>query len=616
MSIVTELAIHAIEEDLDLFETPEECLEYLQDDSNFKTISKQLTETMKKACGLSDDTDTKALIDLLSKKLLEMEYPEGWQEKTGRSTKTAVSRWFKEDRVPESEKAYKICFALGLDYDQANEFFRKGCGRRGFNVRNAVEAIYMYCLLNHRSWNDAQKLLKEFDSAPVADDNEHDRDHHTDGNTTQILTRGLKEESGEKTVWENDEAFLTKYLLPNKKYFIGYSKTAEKMYREQKTALYEKIIGKLLRDLPVTTHDDIDEKTDSTLLHLKSALLSFSEKIPEFTDLGSALEEDPNSAPEVWAKVMAYYKDTSDMPTGYDKPSFLKSILSTDEMLRSILHDIPYAWAKPSDDRDFVNSSRSVLSDLVSGILLKGGYDDFEKAPEKSSNSYQARKILMLLFYLNYVFDWTPETTFDEKNYDNFFTDLNALLDRCQFPLLYHADRFDWLMLRSVRELEISVDEDDPSSFFFDVLALSFDNSEAERYLSRYRSCIWELKMKKSHLSYITSRGFGLKGIAYDSDKVSVSRKPNASFTSEVEDFADTQRKILALTEESDKLLQETSAAIKSVPDPEQRKILKMHFIDFMDLEEIAFQLGKTNPQIQKTYQAGLAEVSVPEDFH
>lgn len=46
MSAITEFAIHALEEDSCMYETAEECLSFLEDDSHFKNISKELTEVL------------------------------------------------------------------------------------------------------------------------------------------------------------------------------------------------------------------------------------------------------------------------------------------------------------------------------------------------------------------------------------------------------------------------------------------------------------------------------------------------------------------------------------------------------------------------------------------
>ena len=64
--------------------------------------------------------------------------------------------------------------------------------------------------------------------------------------------------------------------------------------------------------------------------------------------------------------------------------------------------------------------------------------------------------------------------------FEDFMDELNTILSKCKLPLLYPADRFDWLILYSIRTLETYneyEDFDNPLKPFNDVIAFSFGDN-------------------------------------------------------------------------------------------------------------------------------------------
>ena len=60
---------------------------------------------------------------------------------------------------------------------------------------------------------------------------------------------------------------------------------------------------------------------------------------------------------------------------------------------------------------------------------------------------------------------------------------MNTILDYCQLPRLYPANQFDWLILRSIREIEIVesiADGERALEFFNEVLQYSFGDEIAD----------------------------------------------------------------------------------------------------------------------------------------
>lgn len=624
---ITELARRELEEELDRYETPEECLEYLMDDSHFKSISQELVEILQDVCGLTG-RNTNEMVQFIAERLSEIENPEGYSKEGLRNKKKVVAKWFNKNAVPDRDSAIKICFALNLDYEKAKEFLRKGCKSYAFNVRNAEDAVYMYCLIKGKTYKDANALLQKYYEAETPASSNDTVTIPANSSTTQILLKAIKDGSMDDSMWETDDAFLHKFLIPNKNRFTGYAKTATKIYYEQKRCLQERLIRNSINEA-VDGMNTVNVEEDSIPIweynaiidHLIKTLRVFSANHDEFSKVLSKLEADRIQASNIWDDIMELFNKE-----GFKKPSdigaFLDEMMPIDAMLREVMHDLPYDWWKT--DRDFASYSRSSISDLVQGLTIKRGFEDFEKSPKEKTFTISTRKIIMLMFYLNYIDGWTPDTDFDKKNYDLFFNELTNILDDCQFASLYHADPFDWLMLRSVIGIErgepwtdikrdkdhlYETEEHDPSEYFFKVLKLSFDSSAPEKYLSRFEA----LKRTYDYLCYEDARKFSFGKISYG-DKVSHSPSTNAAFTHVVEDNIDRNlsAKISEASEQLKNLYKETIAAINTVQDKEEHDILIKYYIDFKRFNEIADEMNMRSNVVHKKYLKALEHVDIP----
>ena len=255
----------------------DEVLDYLEDGNNFKKISDLMKETMIYA-GILKDTPTQlknfdtvidfleftktadqaskinindsidcyieSLFALLEKQEEECEYNTRkyeWDKKT-------IRQWFidapeeqehnRSDSIGSKDDAIYVCFALGLDYDSTQDFLNK-CGHMILNIRIPEDAIYMYCLLNHRPLSKAKELIhkyymEESDNLTKEDINKYKIASNNSGNTTRLLITTMFENSS----WENDESFLNTFLLPNKENFIAFSNCALREFLKLKVPIF------------------------------------------------------------------------------------------------------------------------------------------------------------------------------------------------------------------------------------------------------------------------------------------------------------------------------------------------------------------------------------------
>ena len=89
------------------------------------------------------------------------------------------------------------------------------------------------------------------------------------------------------------------------------------------------------------------------------------------------------------------------------------------------------------------------------------------------------------MYYFAFAYEFSAKEAGDtyfadilsEYDFSTFIEEVNTVLNHCRFAPLYPANRFDWLILRSVRQFEIYDPEEDLTdciSFFNEVLEMSF----------------------------------------------------------------------------------------------------------------------------------------------
>ena len=127
-------------------------------------------------------------------------------------------------------------------------------------------------------------------------------------------------------------------------------------------------------------------------------------------------------------------------------------------------------------------------------------FNDFEKNPANviySTNqekwvldTTKIRKAIILLYFFDFVYGFNMASTLGKEDVDDrdftftsFFEELNSILIKCRLGMLNPLNQFDWLILRSVREMfryDVNDDSDyldNPINFFSDILKLSFGES-------------------------------------------------------------------------------------------------------------------------------------------
>lgn len=461
--------------------TPEESLEFVRKPSNRNTISRQLIKTLHALGVEGDETQMRRFI---TNKLIETDPQLAGKRK---SLSQRVHKWLTENVVPSRETSFKICFALGLDDNLTNDFLRKGCFFNGFNLRDAEEVIYYFCLLNRLPWTDAQEMLARFNAAPSQDSQQNDVG-------TVVLMNQLHDAK-----WDSKEDFLNQFLIPNKDSFIGYSKNAVAAIEQETGRLCYNIIRAHLKvlfhidvwsDDASFTHESYWKK-DPVLNQTLKYIDSRATNDPEFAEM-SALLRTYRSENRRETVAKRANKLILDEKKALEFMRDWKQILPMDRIYDEAVFGIPeywhyarkvsrgkeefqpYAERRPFRDSDLYDD-RGVLSsfpraDEISMIRYVNG---------KATIAPKTRNVILLLKFFNHCYDFmlmnSPNLT-----YESFYESVTNTFEAYHLAYLYPGDPFDWLILKCVYLFELSSDEYDyeedknPIEYFNEVIRLSF----------------------------------------------------------------------------------------------------------------------------------------------
>lgn len=438
MATVTQLvcSIMENEEYFDEITDPEDAIQALASDEFFQNPSNRLRDVLGELGYPDPDTVIEKLLQL------EEEIDPSITEETLDNKKKMIKRWFNNNKSPNRENAIKLCFALSLNADQSARLFSEGIGCPFFNVRNLDEAIFLYALLKKKTFVDAFAMKEQYyilceqyhntdaEPAPLT----VQKPTHQTGETTYYLRTEIKDGS-----WDSDEEFLHEFLLPNRELFTSYSKTFFREYTRINAELSRKIVDKEPEKHMKRILKYIENHPENKYLSQKGAEIKAIQKT-----------KNPN---EFWEK---YSDDFFALA-----PEFRLPIGSIWEALNlpqkksgdSMLSLTPASALKNFPHRQYVQEIEKTLQNINQG-----------KRPERPNQvmSLKYRKILLTLFYFNYIFDWILDdgeevykTFADYGNYKvGFLYEVTDLLYRCNMTLLCKKDRFDWLIMKSIRECE------------------------------------------------------------------------------------------------------------------------------------------------------------------
>jgi len=332
--------------------------------------------------------------------------------------------WFRDEARPSKDNAIRMCFAFGLSSKTpttALEFLWNVCRINGFNYRVVDDVVYYYALERGLSYSDADEIIGEYE-AKVKEAN--------------IVFNDEDETKSTSVMWdifedmpELERADFVELLAENQKNFIGYNKTSRNAFIE------------VYNDLERLIADDI---------------------------------KDGNMGVEA-----AGFKPYS---TGNIRDANVHAEVIYDGVLRALLGDVNFSnITVPTLEKG------SALEQIMNHFPTQANMDAIKsnaKKNRKKATEFEqgfARKTFILCFLARYVLKYMRKSGSKSSKsfYNDFYYSLETQLHKCSYGLLYPANPFDWLVLKSVKAIDTAnLSETDALELFNEILALLIQEAE------------------------------------------------------------------------------------------------------------------------------------------
>lgn len=72
-----------------------------------------------------------------------------------------IKNWYSQHKPIERKTAFQLCFAFGLQVEEANDFLRRICLTRGLDCHIVEEAVYLFALKNGLSYAETMEIVKK-----------------------------------------------------------------------------------------------------------------------------------------------------------------------------------------------------------------------------------------------------------------------------------------------------------------------------------------------------------------------------------------------------------------------------------------------------------------------
>lgn len=120
----------------------------IENAKSFRTFDKALSAFILEHGYVGDSKDIKSMTRFMRNKFEENNVKE-------------VRDLFVSSQRRDREIAYRICFALGLNIKETNDFFRRVMLERGIDFHAVNEIIYYFCIRNGLSYSEARKIIEQ-----------------------------------------------------------------------------------------------------------------------------------------------------------------------------------------------------------------------------------------------------------------------------------------------------------------------------------------------------------------------------------------------------------------------------------------------------------------------
>lgn len=400
-----------------------EAIDFLKNPANFRPFAQGLTELLEKKKFQGNLNHPAEKAAWLWSRLCEIQ---------SSIEKDTVYAWFRGVCRPKIEpgsrrRMYELCFSLHLSYEETVWFFHHVYFDRCFNCRTVEEAVFCFCLLHDRPYEEALRIIQ----AAASTDAAPKKPKSFEINYTRFIQNQIFH-------FQTTEQFMA-FLLEHRPDFNAWNNSASETIQALFLALtgdaYSKpVIDRLKRTLYRRSNASV---TDISVNDIQKCGLLIQELYAD------ALHQSAQSVPD-------YILDAIGGKNTFTNTFVLDRLLSSVTGL-SKNPDIPYVVRNNFP-------SKKVLSDILNETKVS------------TSRSYDAiRKTLVLLdfyvFWLRVKLGITKKEGYGREELAQIYRDeADTRLYRCGYEPLFAGNPYDWIFLCSVQN-------EDPPGFFRSLVA-------------------------------------------------------------------------------------------------------------------------------------------------
>lgn len=342
-------------------------------------------------------------------------------EREGISPAPRIKDWYVDEMKRIDRKTgFQICFALGLDQNETEDFFKRVVLEKCFDCHIMEEAIYYFCFRNGMNYREAQEVIAQ---APLEEAKHASVDQMVFDEETLYTSAIIRELEQFQTVEE-----LLAYLRKNAKKFGYHHAGATKVIQDLWKHIEKKKEGLAAFEKRMIQREVVNDSKDRSVFDIFNQILG----LDEYEEIECT-------------------EKTADR-TGIEKRPLY--VIKADRSIKSLLEENPLLHKVA--EKNF--PSRQAIEKLLKG--------------KKNVDPDSIRKILIFVYF--YYF-WLGKAATKQalENVDEFevkdhffgvvknllvyqaepkdaerFTDaLNKQLLDVQYPELYEGNPYDWIFL-------------------------------------------------------------------------------------------------------------------------------------------------------------------------
>ncbi|MCR5586007.1 MAG: hypothetical protein K6F77_00555 [Lachnospiraceae bacterium] len=367
--------------------------------------------------------------------------------------KRTMKKWYSDDTfsVPSRYQILKVCVALSLSIDEAEDFLINGIQSYSFQINDYQEFIYMYAISNSLTYDESAEMVAFFETMLT-----EDIQFSQSSDTFKL------KEIFELHKHDSKENFL-KVMIKNMPLFKGYSLSVLNTFKSLMDDIFVYIQqdseDELKLDLQSTNFDEWklttkrnEGETDLQYIerYIHSASRSKKSNVPD----KDTLKQISWLAHKAYA---AKNKNTNLIKELYSIPPmnlpFDKSLL-TDKTLSELL--------SIGEQKQILVSMKIGLKEAIDGIDEEAikEYKKKFKSQKQRVHNIQRNDLLPMIHYIatrKYLQQCSDEdTSYNEKAAVKFFEAYaNTILDKCQMAHINKAYVMDYILISCFTKDEI-----------------------------------------------------------------------------------------------------------------------------------------------------------------